>query len=116
MGKYLLIALFAFGASLAPSAKAGPLDDALSPLRRDYEEAYNAKDVDKLVKLFAANALYFGARENELIVGAADLRSYFSKVNSKAKLKLGEQAVIQAAPDVLLSSGYAEFTVPDGKS
>nr|WP_256576092.1 nuclear transport factor 2 family protein [Bradyrhizobium sp. CCGUVB23] len=41
-------------------------------------------------------------------------RTYFSKLPAGIKVKMGDQQAIAAGPDVVLSSGFADFTLPNG--
>jgi ketosteroid isomerase-like protein len=97
-------------------ALAGPLEDAAA-VRTQWEQAYNAWSVDRLVALYTEDALFFGASPL-LFYGRDGVRSYFSYFlrlpTGTIKAKMGEQKVTSIGSTVLLSSGFVDFT-RDGK-
>ena len=58
-------------------ATAGPEEDAAA-VRRNFEQAFNAKNWDAVLQLFTSSFQYWGAGKNELIVSPEELRAYFS--------------------------------------
>jgi uncharacterized protein (TIGR02246 family) len=93
-------------------AKAGPNEDA-AVVRTQWEQIYNSGDADKFVALYTKDAMLFGSTA-QLFVGSDGVRSYFSKLPPGIKAKMGDQQAIAVGPNVLLSSGFAEFTLKDG--
>ena len=56
--------------------------------------------------------LLFGSTA-QLFVGT-EARTYFTKLPPGIKAKMGDQQAIAVGPNVLLSSGFADFTLKDG--
>ena len=103
----LVSALFFMG-----PAKAGPVEDAAA-VRAQWEQVYNSGDADKFSALYTKDALLFGSTA-QLFTGTEGVRTYFSKLPPGIKAKMGDQQAIAAGPNVLLSSGFADFTLKDG--
>jgi uncharacterized protein (TIGR02246 family) len=93
-------------------AKAGPAEDAAA-VRTQWEQVYNSGDADKFVALYTKNAMLFGSTA-QLFAGSDGVRTYFSKLPPGIKAKMGDQQAIAVGPNVLLSSGFADFTLKDG--
>jgi uncharacterized protein (TIGR02246 family) len=103
----LVAALF----SIEP-AKAGPTEDAAA-VRAQWEQVYNSGDVDKFVALYTKDALLFGSTA-QLFTGSEGIRTYFTKLPVGIQAKMGDQQAIAVGPNVLLSSGFADFTLKNG--
>jgi uncharacterized protein (TIGR02246 family) len=103
----LVSALF----SMAP-AMAGPTEDAAA-VRAQWEQVYNSGDADKFSALYTRDSLLFGSTA-QLFVGTEGARTYFTKLPPGIKAKMGDQQAIAVGPNVLLSSGFADFTLKDG--
>lgn len=58
------------------SAMAGPAEDGAAAIDR-WNAAYNANDLDALMKAYTADAILQGTSEPQINVGTADLRKYF---------------------------------------
>ena len=58
-------------------------------------------------------AMLFGSAA-QLFTGSEGVRTYFSKLPAGIKAKMGDQQAIAVGPNVLLSSGFADFTLKDG--
>jgi len=58
------------------TAYAGPAEDAAAAIDR-WNAAYNANDLDALVKVYAPDAILQGTSEPQINVGTADIRKYF---------------------------------------
>lgn len=97
--------------AMAP-AKAGPTEDAAA-VRTKWEQIYNSADADKFVSLYTTDALLFGSTA-QLFTGSDGVRAYFSKVPPGIKAKMGDQQTIAVGPNVMLSSGLADFILKDG--
>jgi uncharacterized protein (TIGR02246 family) len=106
------IVLFAFVLLTVQAAQAGPNEDATA-VRANWEQVYNSGDADKFVALYTKDAMLFGSTA-QLFAGSEDVRTYFTKLPAGIKVKMGDQQAIAAGPDVLLSSGFADFTFPNG--
>ena len=94
------------------AATAGPNEDAVAA-RATWEQVYNAGDADKFAALYTKDAMLFGSTA-QLFTGTDGARTYFSKLPAGIKVKMGDQQAIAAGPDVVLSSGFADFTFPNG--
>jgi uncharacterized protein (TIGR02246 family) len=94
------------------AAQAGPNEDAVAA-RADWEQAYNSGDADKFVALYTKDAMLFGSTA-QLFSGSDGVRTYFSKLPAGISVRMGDQQAIMAGPDVVLSSGFADFTFPNG--
>jgi len=93
--------------------KAGPNEDAAA-VRAQWEQVYNSGDADKFAALYASNATLFGSTAT-LFTGTDGVKTYFSKLPPGIKTKMGDQQAIAVGLDLLLSSGLADFTFPDGR-
>lgn len=69
-----LVAMFV--AWEAVTAMAGPEEDGAAAIDR-WNAAYNANDLDALMKAYAPDAILQGSSEPQINVGTADLRKYF---------------------------------------
>jgi uncharacterized protein (TIGR02246 family) len=106
-----VISLFSVLFSMEP-AKAGPTEDAAA-VRAQWEQVYNSGDADKFAALYSKDAMLFGSTA-QLFVGSEGARTYFSKLPAGIKAKMGDQQAIAVGPNVLLSSGFADFVLKDG--
>jgi uncharacterized protein (TIGR02246 family) len=98
--------------TLCGSAFAGPREDAAA-VRAAWAEAFNAADYERVVALYSNDALFYGSTP-PLFTGRDGVRSYFSHLPSGLKATMGEHTAVQVAPNVVLSSGLVEFTLPSG--
>jgi uncharacterized protein (TIGR02246 family) len=112
MRKFLAIVLIMVGLSSPQLAKAGPNEDAAA-VRAQWEQVYNSGDADKFVALYTKDATLFGSTA-QLFSGADGVRTYFSKLPPGIKAKMGDQQATAVGPNVLLSSGFADFTLANG--
>jgi uncharacterized protein (TIGR02246 family) len=112
MQKLIAVALLVVALCSTQSAKAGPTEDAAA-VRAQWEQVYNSGDADKFVALYAKDAMLFGSTA-QLFTGPDGVRTYFSKLPAGIKAKMGDQQAIAVGPNVLLSSGFADFTLKDG--
>jgi ketosteroid isomerase-like protein len=108
-----IVILLAFVLLSWGEAKAGPNEDAAA-VRAQWEQVYNSGDADKFAALYTKDAMLFGSTAT-LFTGTDGVKTYFSKLPAGIKTKMGDQQAIAAGPDVLLSSGFADFTFPDGR-
>ena len=94
------------------AAKAGPNEDAVA-VRATWEQAFNSGNADKIATLYTKDAMMFGSTA-QLFTGTDGVRTYFSKLPAGTKVKMGGQKAIAHGPDLLFSSGFADFTLADG--
>jgi hypothetical protein len=109
MGRIIVTFVLLIGLLGIGPATAGPEEEA-NAVRRNFEQAFNSKNWDGMVKLFNNPTQYWGAGKNELIVSPDDLRAYFSGLPRDLKIELGEQSVFQVTPTTVLSAGFAVLT------
>ena len=69
-------ALVVLLAMMPVTAMAGPAEDGAAAIDR-CNAAYNANDLDALMKVYAPDAVLQGTSEPQINVGTADLRKYF---------------------------------------
>jgi uncharacterized protein (TIGR02246 family) len=94
------------------AAKAGPNEDAIA-VRATWEQTFNSGDADKIAALYTKDAMMFGSTA-QLFTGTDGVRTYFSKLPAGIKVKMGDQQAIAHGPDLLFSSGFADFTLANG--
>ena len=70
------VALLAF---VPVTAMAGSEEDGAAAIDR-WVAAYNANDLDALMKVYAPDAILQGTSEPQINVGTADLRQYFKRL------------------------------------
>jgi ketosteroid isomerase-like protein len=63
--------------------------------------------------LYTKDAMMFGSTA-QLFTGTDGVRTYFSKLPAGIKVKMGNQQAIAHGPDLLFSSGFADFTLANG--
>lgn len=112
MQKLFAVLLVVAGLSSPQFAKAGPSEDA-AVVRAQWEQVYNSGDIDKFVALYTKDATLFGSTP-QLFTGSDGVRVYYSKLPPGIKVKMGDQRAIAVGSNVLLSSGFADFTLKDG--
>jgi len=69
-------ALVVLLAMVPVTAMAGPAEDGAAAIDR-WNAAYNANDLDALMKVYAPDGVLQGTSEPQINVGTADLRKYF---------------------------------------
>jgi len=106
-----VLSLVAVLFSMEP-AKAGPTEDAAA-VWAQWEKVYNSGDADKFVALYTKDAMLFGSTA-KLFTGTEGVRTYFTKLPAGIQTKMRDQQAIAVGRNVLLSSGFADFTLKDG--
>lgn len=112
MPRIAAVLAFVTALILTAPAQAGPDEDAVA-VRANWEKVYNAGNVDAFVALYTPDAHLFGSTP-QLATGADGVRGYFTKLPPGIQVKMGDQKAIAAGPNVLLSSGFAEFSLKNG--
>jgi hypothetical protein len=79
MGWLIGCALVALLAMVPVTAMVGPEEDGAAAIDR-WVAAYNANDLDALMKAYAPDAILQGTSEPQINVGTADLRQYFKRL------------------------------------
>jgi uncharacterized protein (TIGR02246 family) len=90
------------------AAKAGPNEDAVA-VRATWEQTFNSGDADKIAALYTKDAMMFGSTAH-LFTGT----DVFQQLPAGIKVKMGDQQAIAHGPDLLFSSGFADFRLADG--
>lgn len=96
--------------AMAP-ASAGPLEDATA-VRARWAEAVNAGNLADVMALYTKDVLFFGASAS-LFKSRDALQAYLASRPPGLKVQLGDHSVVAIKPNVILSSGFVEFSVPD---
>ncbi|SEC97764.1 SgcJ/EcaC family oxidoreductase [Bradyrhizobium erythrophlei] len=78
-----------------------------------WEKIYNSGDADKFVALYTDDPLLFGSA-GKLYAGSEGVHTYFIGLPNGIKAKMGHQQTVAAGPNVLLTSGFADFILKDG--
>ena len=106
-------------ASMSTGVLAGPKEDAFHVLEQ-WMKAFNASDVDALVKLHAPDALFLGTGSQSVVTETAGIRKYFERALGR---DLPRGAVFTEYSSVVLSDTAVVFTglsassrVKDGKT
>jgi uncharacterized protein (TIGR02246 family) len=96
---------------LAPiAASAGPSEDAASVVDR-WAKAFNANDVDALVKLYAPDAVLIGPAGSTVNEGSDTIRKYYSRLEKSGdKVKMDVRKVVVLDDNVAYVAGFDEFT------
>jgi uncharacterized protein (TIGR02246 family) len=96
---------------LAPiAASAGPSEDVTSAVDR-WAKAFNANDVDALVKLYAPDAVLIGPAGSTVNEGSDTIRKYYSRLEKSGdKVKMDVRKVVVLDDNVAYVAGFDEFT------
>ena len=104
--------------SLTSAATAGPKEDALAVLEK-WTKAFAASDVDGIVKLYAADALFLGTGSKTVAVKPEEICSYFENAllnNRPRGAILKDYAVTVLSDTAVVITGLDAVTgVRDGK-
>jgi len=115
--RQLLVAV-ALLASLCSTAIAGPKEDALQVLDK-WTKAFTDSDVNGIVKLYAADAVFLGPGSKAGVVTAEEIRTYFEQALSSNRPRgatLNNHAAMVLSDTVVVFTGLDTVTgVRDGK-
>ena len=92
--------------SLSTAALAGPQEEAFQVLEQ-WIKAFNASDVDGIVKLHASDALFLGTRSLTVVTRTEDIRKYFERA---LKSDMPRSAVFSDYSSMVLSDTAVLFT------
>jgi uncharacterized protein (TIGR02246 family) len=96
--------------AIALPSHAGPREDAFE-LADDWAAAFNTGNVEKIVALYAPEALVLGTLSPTLASTQEDLRKYFGPSSaSKSQVKLGQKAAAVLSNDAVAMTGFYEFS------
>jgi hypothetical protein len=105
--------------ALSSAAVAGPKEDALQVLEQ-WAKAFTNSDVDAIVKLHAADALFMGTASKTVVVKTDGIRAYFENAllnNRPRGAKLTDYTTLVLSDAAVAVSGLDELTgVRDGKA
>ena len=104
---------------LSSAAIAGPKEDALQVLEK-WAKAFTDSDVDGIVKLYAADALFLGTGSKTVVVKPEGIRNYFEAAllnNRPRSAMLGDYAAMALSDTSVVVTGLDTVTgVRDGKT
>lgn len=91
-------------------ALAGPSEDVASTVNR-WAMAFNANDVDALVKLYAPDAVLIGPAGSTVNEGSDAIHKYYSRLEKSGdKVKMDVRKVVVLDDNVAYVAGFDEFT------
>jgi uncharacterized protein (TIGR02246 family) len=106
-------------AVLAVPLLAGPEDEALQVIEA-WAAAFQASDVDAIVRLHAADAMFLGTGSREVVVQTAGIRAYFERAlltDRPRGAALLSRTVMALSPEAVVITGLDTTTaVRDGKT
>jgi len=107
--RLLLVGLLA-ASGPGGSALAGPAEDA-DTVVGTWVAAFNANDVETLVRLYTADATLLGTSSPVLSEGTAAIHAYFSRLAGSGNLvNLREMRTVVVGEDVVLVTGFYDFS------
>jgi hypothetical protein len=90
-------------------ASAGPAEDGAAAIDR-WAAAYNAADLDALMKAYAPDAILQGTSEPQINVGTADLRQYFKRLpQGGSSVSIQERRMVVINDTTVLGLGLYTF-------
>jgi uncharacterized protein (TIGR02246 family) len=113
-----LLCAVALFASLCSTVIAGPKEEALQVLEK-WTKAFADSDVDGIVKLYAADALFLGTGSKTVVVKPEEIRKYFEQAllnNRPRGATLGSHSAMVLSDTTVVVTGLDTVTgVRDGK-
>lgn len=110
MGRFVRVVLLVLATLVPVGASAGPPEDAAAALER-WVSAFNANDVESLLKLYTPDAVLVGTTGSTLIEGQDCIRKYFSRLEKSGdKVSIGIRKVVVLDDNVAYVTGFNEFT------
>jgi len=96
--------------AMALPCHAGPREDAFGMVD-EWAAAFNSGDVEKIVALYAPEALVLGTVSPTLATTPDDLRKYFGASSAaKSQVVLGERAAAVLNNDATIMTGFYELS------
>jgi hypothetical protein len=90
-------------------ALAGPAEDGAAAIDR-WVTAYNAADLEALMKAYAPDAILQGTSEPQINVGTSDLRQYFKRLpNGGSSVSIQERRMVVINDTTVLGLGLYTF-------
>jgi uncharacterized protein (TIGR02246 family) len=106
-------------AGAASPALAGPEEEALAVIER-WASAFRSSDVDAIVRLYAADAVFLGTGSRTVVTDPAEIRRYFERAlltDRPRGAELESRSVMALADGAVLIVGLdATTSVRDGKA
>lgn len=116
--RFALLVLMALFMVAPASAIAGPSEEANAALDA-FAATYSANDVEKLVQLYAPNAILLGTNSPSISEGRDAVRAYFANLKlagSGNKNAIQERRTIVVNDNAVVVTGFYEFTrMKDGQ-
>jgi uncharacterized protein (TIGR02246 family) len=110
MGRLVRALILALATLVPIAAFAGPSEDVATTLDR-WASAFNANDVNALLKLYTPDAVFVGTTGSTLIEGQDGIRKYFSRLEKSGdKVSIGIRKVVVLDDAVAYVTGFNEFT------
>jgi len=104
---HVLIALLML---VPPAALAGPPEDVAAAVDH-WAMAFNANDVNALVKLYTPDAVLIGPAGSTVVEGNDAIRKYYSRLEKSGdKVKMDVRKVAVLDDSVAYVAGFDEFT------
>lgn len=103
---------------LPMSAVAGPKEDAFQVVEQ-FKKAFDASDVQGVVKLFATDAIFLGTVSPKLATKTEEIEVYFRgiKTDTPRKVVFGEYGTLVLSDTAVVFAGMDQFSsTRDGKS
>jgi uncharacterized protein (TIGR02246 family) len=101
------------------SAYAGPQDEALAVVNK-WVQAFDASDVDAIVKLYAPDALFMGTGSRSVVTDPAGVRRYFEQAlltqRPRSARVLESTAMVLSDSAVVINGLDVTSAVRDGKT
>jgi uncharacterized protein (TIGR02246 family) len=93
------------------TAFAGPADDAGAVIDR-WATAFNANDLEAVLKLYAPDAIFLGTLSPAIAEGTEPIRAYFARLpGSGNKVNIEERRRVVLGDGAVLETGFYEFTL-----
>ena len=113
------VAAFVLMAALTSPVVAGSEEDALQVVEK-WTAAFNASDVDAIVSLYAADAMFLGTGSRTVVLKTAEIRQYFERALLTDRPRgavLESRSVMALSNDAVVITGLdATTAVRDGKT
>ena len=92
------------------SAVAGPKEDAFQVIEQ-FKTAFDASDVQGIVKLFARDAAFLGTVSPKLVTTAEDIDAYFQgiKTDTPRKITIGDYSTLILSDTAVVFAGFDVF-------
>lgn len=109
MWRLIQLAIIALMILTPANAPAGPAEDGAAAIDR-WVAAYNAADLEALMKAYAPDALLQGTSEPQINVGTADLRQYFKRLPAGgSSVSIQERRMVVVNDTTVLGLGFYSF-------